>query len=101
MFLGTKRIAKTMNSTFSCRFYFVLKNRVFVSSINTFQKMSHVWQYNNPSQPNPISKLDLDEDEFTGDAVPDLDNVESKTVYFIEFPSPNNISSRCFQHCLF
>jgi hypothetical protein len=39
MILGTKRIAKTMNSTFSYRFYFLPKNRVFVSSINTFQKI--------------------------------------------------------------
>jgi hypothetical protein len=37
---------------------------------------SHVWKYNNPTQPNPISKIDLDEDEFTGDSVPILDNAD-------------------------
>jgi hypothetical protein len=37
---------------------------------------SHVWKYNNPTQPNPISKIDLDEDELTGDSVPILDNAD-------------------------
>jgi hypothetical protein len=37
---------------------------------------SHAWQYNNPTQPNHISKIDLDEDEFTGDSVPILDNAD-------------------------
>jgi hypothetical protein len=37
---------------------------------------SHGWQYDNPSKQNPISKIDLDEDEFTGDAVPILDNAD-------------------------
>jgi hypothetical protein len=29
-----------------------------------------------PSQSDPISKFDFEEDEFTGDAVPDLDNID-------------------------
>jgi hypothetical protein len=37
---------------------------------------SPVWKYNNPTEPNPISKIDLDEDEFTGDSVPILDNAD-------------------------